>query len=950
MSPGAGSTGRRLGRYHLAEPLGGGPTGEVFRAKVYGVAGFEREFAVKRLHAEFVSAPEIAATIAAATRTYGSLEHPRIARLYEYGVASGASFTATEFIHGLDMSRLLGMTRGADDGLPPGAAVSLVSQAARAVGYAHGRGVSHLGLCPTNVIATPDGDVKITDFCLLPPRLPDRPGEDFSLHARMPYLAPEQLVGEPTSPTTDVYQLAALAYEMLAGKPAFTGPTSPDISRKILASELPALDLPAPLISVLQRCFQRSPFERYPDARALADALDAAAREADLPGGQRELGACVRDLMARAQDMNDSNNSGAVSFPLPAPPSPHLSYQSARASRGTKTAPPARIGIETVPMPTLEPGSISGGLPSLADPAPGSARLAGKSTRQRGASTPGLPPLTLKDKLRGSDPMAGPDDESEATEIGYLEEEAPTTIRHRDNGFVSAADSGEPATVDGLPVPNVPAARPAPRPAADAVSPAAAPRASEPRASSTLPFPAQIAPVQGAVPPSVIPEPPRAQRPAERSGTPAVPPGPRSRPHGVIPQPPGPGARPASAGPSLPLDPNMPPGGPGAAPRPQPGASPRAPVAGPGNSPASPGAGALPAGGARAPASPASPASFDPNEFTVLETLAPGDAPLIGASAGNPQQPSSRPGASQGPDGMPLPSPPESMFLPDSKRAEAGDDAGRSPDDATSPPPARKPWGWLVAAVVLCGLGVGGYMFRDSFLPGILASIQGNAAEPRDAAPGSAPEAKQAAAATGGDTDEPDQPDAPQPGTPASGAAVAAGDGNEDEGEDEDEGDDEEADDTGEEDEEAGSEAAGEADKLIIRSKPRRARVYLDGSFQGKTPLTLDATTDRHRLAIILPGHELHTSDIDGNGTIEVTLGEVAPPAGPAGIKVRCRKKNRYYVIIDGHDTGQLCPSERIGVEVGEHKLEIYDPVSDSRQEFPVTVEDTHRSLRIRVD
>lgn len=137
MSPGAGSTGRRLGRYHLAEPLGGGPTGEVFRAKVYGVAGFEREFAVKRLHAEFVSAPEIAATIAAATRTYGSLEHPRIARLYEYGVASGASFTATEFIHGLDMSRLLGMTRGADDGLPPGAAVSLVSQAARAVGYAH---------------------------------------------------------------------------------------------------------------------------------------------------------------------------------------------------------------------------------------------------------------------------------------------------------------------------------------------------------------------------------------------------------------------------------------------------------------------------------------------------------------------------------------------------------------------------------------------------------------------------------------------------------------------------------------------------------------------------------------------------------------------------------------------------------------------------------------------
>src|SRR5262245_35970423 len=89
---------RRLGRYHLVEPIGGGPTGEVHRARVYGVAGFERQFAVKRFHPEIVANPNIAARLSVAARAYGGLEHPRIARLFEYGVAGGETFTACELV------------------------------------------------------------------------------------------------------------------------------------------------------------------------------------------------------------------------------------------------------------------------------------------------------------------------------------------------------------------------------------------------------------------------------------------------------------------------------------------------------------------------------------------------------------------------------------------------------------------------------------------------------------------------------------------------------------------------------------------------------------------------------------------------------------------------------------------------------------------------------------
>lgn len=143
------------------------------------------------------------------------------------------------------------------------------------------------------------------------------------------------------------------------------------------------------------------------------------------------------------------------------------------------------------------------------------------------------------------------------------------------------------------------------------------------------------------------------------------------------------------------------------------------------------------------------------------------------------------------------------------------------------------------------------------------------------------------------------------------------------------------------------SEPTGELD---IESEPPRAQVYLDGALVGRTPFHFDGTSDRHKLAVIAPGYKPNTQEIDGRGKISVKLEEVTPSEGPAGIKIRCRQKNRYYVYLDGEPTGQLCPTERLGVEIGEHTAEIYDPVTDSRRVYKVQVEDTRLSVRVRVD
>src|SRR3954447_1522803 len=331
----------RVGRYQLLEPIGIGPSGAVSRAKVFGVAGFERQFAIKRFHSELTATAAMAAMLSAAARAYGSLEHPRIARMSEFGVAQGSTFTAVEYVVGLDALRLMSEAKLAGATLAVGGALALVSQAARAVGYAHGRGLTHLGLAPTNVLVTAEGDIKITDFGILSATLPPRPIDVARLAQRIPYLAPEQLANEATSAATDVFALGVLAYELVTGTRTFKGDTAQQIASAIMNGPPVEPPLPRPIVRVLQRCLARSPFERFPDARALADALDAALRVAPVPGTRKDVGAQVKETLDRLAALNEGQMSGVVAL--------HLGTGPIRRYDDDLTRAPPRSGSEADP-------------------------------------------------------------------------------------------------------------------------------------------------------------------------------------------------------------------------------------------------------------------------------------------------------------------------------------------------------------------------------------------------------------------------------------------------------------------------------------------------------------------------------------------------------------------------------------------------------------------------
>jgi serine/threonine-protein kinase len=911
----------RVGRYQLLEPIGAGPNGAVARGKVFGVAGLERQFAIKRFHPELTVLAPMAQAISAAARAYGTLEHPRIAKLAELGVAGGETFTAVEFVSGLDALRLAIEARAAGTTLPVGGALGLVSSAARAVGYAHGRGLCHLGLSPSNVIVTVEGDVKVTDFGILAATIGSSPTEQPRLDRRIGYLAPEQLAGEATSTATDVYALGVIAYELVTGQPAFAGGSSAEIAAAVLAGPPRDPMLPRPIVRVLQRCLARSPFERFPDARALADALDAAMRVAPVPGTRRDVGAHVKASLDRIAALNEGNLSGMLSLPLGPGEVGHEDVSTTDFVRPDVPVPG--------PTPLVGPRDVSAGstMTELAKPA---------------ATMAGVPPPPIpvpRGVASGSSPPAQP----ATPAIGQTMMGMPPVRKN-----------------PSVPIPTIPSVR---------SKPPTDPNAGTPRPK--LATPAGPAPVAGA--PAATPPVPAARPPATplRRPTPPAMPAP-----GAMPAPPSaapaPGATPAPV-PAAPAPVAPAPSAPPMAARP-----PAAPADHersetiPDSRPESE--------GDAHEAARTGPRLYDltTNEMPPLlaSTLATAtarpteevDALVAQAYATDPEVgfPDERHASSRAP--LPVEPPPaaEPTSAP-SPAASASQPAMASDPRATafgaSPalpfgakrPSERSPWPMVVLGVATLGafgaLGYFTYVVMSSHskhtavaqrhAAPAAAHVVASAAPTKPAhpaasatppAPAPAAAGSGSAAAAAGSAAAP----TPVPAAPAHVPAPAAG------------SDDASA--ANHVTPPAATPVAG-GGALEITSTPAGARVFLDGADQGATPLKLPGTGDQHTLALYLPGHALYLGSIAGHGRYELTLDDVPFPRGDAGLKViDCKDEHRYYIYLDGHPTGRTCPSGRIHLTLGTHTVELYDLATETRKSFTIDATQTSSSYRIKVE
>jgi serine/threonine-protein kinase len=205
------------GRYRLEGCVAYGGVGEVWRATDL-VLG--RPVAVKLLRTEYAQHPEVLARFRAEARHAGSVSHPGIAQVYDYGEDGEAAspYLVMELVDGPSLARVL-----AAGPLTPAHAMDVLAQAAAGLQVAHAAGLVHRDVKPGNLLVGPSGQVKITDFGIAHAAWSAPITQTGALVGTPAYLAPERITGGPATPASDLYSLGVVGYQCLTGTVPFEG-------------------------------------------------------------------------------------------------------------------------------------------------------------------------------------------------------------------------------------------------------------------------------------------------------------------------------------------------------------------------------------------------------------------------------------------------------------------------------------------------------------------------------------------------------------------------------------------------------------------------------------------------------------------------------------------------------------------------------------------------------
>ncbi|MGV2820767.1 protein kinase [Brevibacterium casei] len=279
------SEGTQLGnRYTLTSRIAVGGMGEVWKG-VDSVLG--REVAAKILKEEYLSDSTFLARFRAEAQNMGRVSDPGIAGVYDYGDEDGSPYLVMEYVPGEPLSTII--ERSAP--LSEEDTLSIVAQAAQALGAAHKAGVVHRDIKPGNILMTPDFRVKITDFGIA--RVTDQAPltKTGQVMGTAQYLAPEQATGKGSGPGSDLYALGIIAYEALAGQRPFTGDSQVSIAIAQVNQQHPPLPttVSEPVRRFVDSLLEKKPERRPDDAMAVSKAAgliaagDIAGAEAVLP-------------------------------------------------------------------------------------------------------------------------------------------------------------------------------------------------------------------------------------------------------------------------------------------------------------------------------------------------------------------------------------------------------------------------------------------------------------------------------------------------------------------------------------------------------------------------------------------------------------------------------------------------------------------------------------------
>lgn len=300
-------------RYRIQAKIGDGGMAVVYRALDLLL---HRPVAIKCLRPQFASDPEFLQRFMQEAQAAASLSHPNVVNIFDVGHAGDVHYIVLEYVQGRNLKEIL-----REEGrLPPKRAAHIARSVARALEAAHRRQLIHRDIKPHNILITPEGRVKVTDFGIARAASAAQLTQTGTVIGSVHYFSPEQARGGPVGPASDLYALGVVLYEMLTGTVPFRGDSPIAVALKHLEEEpvppsrlVPSI--PPWLEQVVLKALAKDPAQRYASAEEMAQDLvwrDTA--PAPLPAGEEDdwLGAPAEPPDVRAAGEEATRRVAAV--------------------------------------------------------------------------------------------------------------------------------------------------------------------------------------------------------------------------------------------------------------------------------------------------------------------------------------------------------------------------------------------------------------------------------------------------------------------------------------------------------------------------------------------------------------------------------------------------------------------------------------------------------------
>ncbi|MBX3270073.1 MAG: serine/threonine protein kinase [Sandaracinaceae bacterium] len=504
-----------FGKYVLLERINVGGMAEVFKAKAFGVEGFERLVAVKRILPSIAEDQEFITMFIDEAKIAVQLTHANIAQIFDLGKVADSFFIAMEFVHGKDLRAIFDRARKRGETVPVPMACYTVMKVCEGLDYAHNKkdaagrelNLVHRDVSPQNILISYDGETKIIDFGIA--KAAGKAGKTQAgiLKGKFGYMSPEQVRGLPLDRRSDIFAVGIVLYELLTGERLFVGESDFSTLEKVRNVEIMPPStynrrIPEELEQIVLKALAKDVDDRYQTAMDLHDDLQSFMYTSGNFFSRKDLSAYMRkafaEEIARESQREEEYRRMEVEAGLaPAAGARPTSKSSGLDAFADIEPAPAKAANISAAQPPPRPRGPKRTMMGVGVPPPPPPRTSGAPPPPpppRTSSPPAVPP-----PLRSSNPPPPPSaaatsravsSPGAALDMDWDDEELSTQIYDKpEDGLIPSL----PELNDDTPAPAPVAAAPAPRPvaptAAMVATPQFVPTASSPGAVPGMPSP-----------------------------------------------------------------------------------------------------------------------------------------------------------------------------------------------------------------------------------------------------------------------------------------------------------------------------------------------------------------------------------------------------------------------------------------------------------------------------